>query len=578
MKHLIILFCLLISNISNAQIPTIKWGSEQPEGRFDELLLFKDGIYFGSRTYGNFFEDLRNNYVTSFSVIQGVEVTKTVLLTREIAGKKVKYEGMTVIKDQLVVFFSVLEKETYHIYRQVFTSDLVATSEVEIGTFEIPDKYNSESAIHILKSSNGHFGGVLYTMDNMQTNELSFGYAVLDSTCTPIAKNTLVLPMEVGYMTAGTYLLANNGDFYITYNEKVSQNRNKLNNGSRGNFRIGPFSIFPMQSNYNLVTNDELDAIQRIHAYKFKNGQVTKVTHKLEKTSINNYKLLVNSDSNVVICGSFLRTKGDKMINRSELSMNGIFTINIDFQNLKVVSEKYSDVALNVYTYGMSERKKTRVESNLAGNMLLPKLYDYKLKNVTCLTNGNIVGHLEQTVRNVTYSSYNNGFGGYGYGGAMGGYSPYNTTVNITYYFKDIIVFCLKSDGSVLWMKKILKSQTSTEYNGAYVSSFAFISDNQYNLLFTDNIKNYAENGIFIATRKIHGNPVFAKNNIVSKVSIVLETGQTKRDQFLLKLEQDGCYIPRDFKYDPIRKSLLLVSDIGVFGNKIRLGVTAMNE
>ncbi len=578
MKHLFILFCFFISSINNAQISPIKWGSEQTEGRFDELLLSKDGTYFGSRTYGNFLEDLRNNYVTSFSLIKGVEVVKTVTLVREVGGKKVKYEGMTVIKNQLVVFFSVLEKDTYHVYRQVYSSDLIPSSEVEIASYELSDNYNSESVIHILKSSNGLFGGLLYTKDNLNKNEMSFGYVVLDSNFTSISKNTNTLPTEVGYVSLGTYLLANNGDFYISYNEKVSANRNKLRNGSRGNFRIGPFSIFPMQSNYNLLNNDELDAIQRIHTYKFKNGEVTSVIHKLTKTTINNYKLLVNSDSNLLIFGTFLRTKGDKMINRSELSMNGMFTIQIDFQNLKVVSEKYSDVAYNVYTYGMSERKKNRVESHLATGMLLPKLYDYKLKNVTCLSNGNIVGHLEQTVRNVTYSSYNNGFGGYGYGGAMGGYQPYNTTVNITYYFKDIIVFCLKSDGSVVWMKKILKSQSSTEYNGAYVSCFTFITKNQYNILFTDNTKNYADNGVFIATRKIHGNPVFAKNNIVSKVSIVLESGQTKREQFLYKLDQDGCYIPRDFMYDHQNKSLLLMSDIGLFGNKIRLGVTAVNE
>ena len=580
MKHLFIHFCLVISCITYAQVSPIKWGSEQPDGRFDELLLTKEGTYIASRTYGSFIEDLRNSYRTSFSLIQGVEVVKTITLSREIDGKKVKYEGMALINNQLTVFFSINENNIYHIYRQVFSDELVPNSEMELLSYEQPKGFISESAIQILKSSNGNFSGIVYTIEDAKKNEMSFGYAVIDSTFTTVSKGIQTLPMEADYLTLGTTLLANNGEFYISYNEKVNSGRKKVKNGLLGNFRIGPFSLFPIQTQYNLMYYDDLDAVQRIHVYKLKDGLATTITHKLAKTTINKYKMIYNSEGNLVLMGSFIRVKGDKIVNRSDLTMNGIFTIQFDFQNLKVVNEKYSDLAINIYTYGMSDRKKNRIESNLASGMLLPKLYDYKLKSATYLPNGNIVGHLEQTVRNVTYSSYNNGFGGYGYGygGAIGGYQPYNTTVNITYYFKDIIVFCIKPDGSVNWMKKIQKSQVSSDYYGAYVSCFPFIFNNQYNILFTDNSKNYADNGVFIATKKIHGNPLLAKNNIVTRVSIALESGQTKREQFLSKLDEEGCYIPRDFMYDPINKSLLLMSNNGVFGNKIRLGVTTMNE
>ncbi len=82
-------------------------------------------------------------------------------------------------------------------------------------------------------------------------------------------------------------------------------------------------------------------------------------------------------------------------------------------------------------------------------------------------------------------------------------------------------------------MKKIQKSQASGTYDGIFVSCCSFITKNQYNLLFTDNQKNYASNGIYIATKKVYGNPIFPKNNIVSRVSINIENSDPKREQFL---------------------------------------------
>jgi hypothetical protein len=250
--------------------------------------------------------------------------------------------------------------------------------------------------------------------------------------------------------------------------------------------------------------------------------------------------------------------------------MNGLFSLQVDSRNWRITQEKYVDIPLNVYTYGLNDRKKNRIETNYAQGKLLPKLYDFKWKNAVILPNGDIVGHLEQTVRNVTYTTYNNGIG---YGTGMGGYSPYsNTTANVTYYFKDILVFCIKPDGYVRWMKKIQKSQASSTYDGDYVSCYSFLTNKKYTLLFSDNAKNYADNGVFMSDKKVHSNPIFAKNNIISSVTIDMQTGETKREQFLPKTPVEGNYMPRDFHYNPSNQTLLLLLNIGTLGHKIRCG------
>ena len=480
MKHL--LFLLLILSFSNSllsQAKNIQWGTVDSDGRFDELVRSKNGNYYGIRTIGNFIEELTNNYKTYLSLIEGANITKSIELKTSIQGLRAEYQGMTLINNKLVIFYTINEKNSYKLYIQVFTDNLVEqNSELELVSFELPKKYASESEIKIIKSVNGQFGGVLYVIEDNSKKEMSFGYVVLDSTLSVNSKGFQTVPKDANYLSYGTQFVSNKGELYVSLNEKISSSRKKMKNGLLNNFRIGPFSFLPVQTYYNLDGYDDYDAIQRIHVYKCEQNQTVNLACDLSKNCINKYKMGMTPDGNLVLIGSFLRVKNDKIITRSDLSMNGMFTLQFDFLNKKISREKYVDLSLNVYTYGLSDRKKLRIENNYAQGKLLPRLYDYRLKNVTILENGAILGHLEQTERNVSYSSNNLGYGpygasygmGYGMGYGYGNYPYNNTTANVSYYFKDVIVFSLKSDGTVNWMKKIQKYQVAGTYNGAFVS------------------------------------------------------------------------------------------------------------
>ena len=579
MKNIFIFFFLCIVNTSiYAQLTNIKWGSEITEGRFDEMIPAGNGDYYGLRTFGNIAVELTNNYTTSISIIRNLEVLKTVELTKEWNGNKIRYEGMTRVNNKLVVFYSAKENNLCYILHQVFSEKLEPSLLVVTTSFEQPNNYYIENDIYLVNAKNNLFGGVIYTIEDSKKKEMSFGYVILNDSITVHAKGEQLIPMDANQVSFGSYTLGDKGELCIAYNVKVSPTRKKLKNSILSNFRIGPFSVFPIESQYNIGNLDDLDAIQSLLIYTCGKNQITNLTHKLAKTTINAYKMRINSDGNLLLFGTFLRTKQDKMINRSERSMNGVFTIQVDLVNRRITEEKFEDIPLNIYTYGLSDRKKNRIENNYAQGKLLPKLYDYTWKNATSLPNGDIVGHLEQIIRNVTYTTYNNGYG-MGYGTGMGGYSPYsNTTANVTYYFKDILVFCLKSDGSMRWMKKIQKIQASSSYDGAFVSCFSYITNKQYGILFSDNAKNYAENGIFMTNKKIHSNPIFAKNNILSRVTIDLQTGETKRAQFLAKVTPEGSYMPRDFHYNPTNNNLLLLLNVGGLGTKIKCGSLVLDN
>jgi hypothetical protein len=579
LKNAVILCGLFLMHITViAQETKVKWGGEIAEGRFDQIIEASNGAYYATRTFGSFLEELTNNYSTSISIIQNLAVKKTVTLSKEWKGNKLRYEGMTNIKNQLVVFYSTTENNLCYILHQVYSETLEPSPLVVTTSFEQPKNNFVENDIYLMNTKNNLFGGVIYSIEDSKKKEMSFGYVILNDSISVHAKGEQRIPIDANQLSFGSYTLGNKGELYIAYNVKVSPTRKKWKNNILSNFRIGPFSMFPIESQYTIGSLDDLDAIQSLLIYKCENKQVSNLSHKFSKTTINAYKMRINSDGNLLLFGTFLRTKQDKMSNRSELSMNGIFTLQVDLVNWRIAQEKFEDIPLNIYTYGLSDRKKNRIENNYAQGKLLPKLYDYTWKNATSLPNGDIVGHLEQTVRNVTYTTYNNGYG-MGYGTGIGGYSPYsNTTANVTYYFKDVLVFCLKSDGAIRWMKKIQKIQASSSYDGAYVSCFSFLTNKHYSILFSDNAKNYAANGIFMSDKKIYGNPIFAKNNILSRVTIDLQTGETKRAQFLAKETPDGSYMPRDFHYNPTNNNLLLLLNVGGLGTKIKCGSLVLDN
>ena len=571
MKIIFLVFSLFfLSTRIIAQGVQVKWGEELSQSRFDAIIPTQNGNFIATKMEGSFLEEITSNYTVTISLIQDLKIAKTVELPKEIAGNKLRYEGITRINHQIVVFYSLKENNTCRLYRQSFSGSFVPSPIVEIFHFEQPKAFISENDIYVVEEANNKFGAVFYTSEDFKKKEMSFGYVVLNDSLSIFSKGEQRIPEDANQLSFGTYLLSPTGELFLSFNEKFSATRKKIKNNLLSNVRFGPFSLFPSETQFNLDHVDDFDAIQKIHLYKCGTNLITVLSHKLAITTINKYSMLINTEDNLMFIGSFLRVKQDKIVNRSDLSMNGLFSLQVDSQNWRITQEKYVDIPLNVYTYGLNDRKKNRVENKYAQGKLLPKLYDFKWKNAVILPNGDIVGHLEQTVRNVTYTTYNNGFG---YGTGMGGYSPYSTTTaNVTYYFKDIIVYCLKADGTVRWMKKIQKSQASSSYDGDYVSCYSFLTNKNYTLLFSDNAKNYADNGVFMSDKKIHSNPIFAKNNIVSTVSMDMQSGETIREQFLPKTSVEGKYVPRDFRYNPSNQTLLLLLNSGTLGNKIRCG------
>ena len=189
MKNTFIFFFLCIVNTSiYAQLTNIKWGSEITEGRFDEMIPAGNGDYYGLRTFGNIAVELTNNYTTSISIIRNLEVLKTVELPKEWNGNKIRYEGMTTINKQLLVFYSTKENDQRHILQQLFSDNLTPTPLVLTTSFDLPKKYISENDIYVINAVNNKFAGVFYTVEDYNKKEMSFGYVVLNDSISVVSK------------------------------------------------------------------------------------------------------------------------------------------------------------------------------------------------------------------------------------------------------------------------------------------------------------------------------------------------------------------------------------------------------
>jgi hypothetical protein len=574
-------FFLLIPFIGLSQTRNVQWGDINSTYRFGKIIQNEEGNYYAIRRENDDLFNLTDKYKTTLFFIRGITIEKSMEIQLSANGIKGEYEGITLINNELVVFFSTEENRMIHIFQQTFSENLTSLSAaIEIASFEDPKGLISNNSIEVLATKQGKFGGVSYTIDDNRNKKLTFGYAILDSSKNVVSTGQQTLPVDRDYLAITNFQLSEDGVLYVSVNESVSAMNKRIRNGFLSYLRIGFFGLMPVSSFDNFYSSENLQAIKAIHIYQCLNNRNTPIVYPLPKTTINNYKLLINTNNQVSLVGSFQRFKDDKIKNRSEFTMNGLFSIFVDFQNLRVSASNFIDLAKNVYTYGLSDRKKQRFENNLAAGKLLPNLLDYRLKNVQVLPNGSILGYYEQIIRyETTTSNYNGGIYG-NYGPTIGlGYPQYGNTMttNITYNFNHILVFCLNADGTSRWMKKIQKGQSSSYYSDPFVSCYNYLKGNQTEFLFTDNPKNYAENGVFISDKPIHSNPLLTKNNIITRVSINVETGETKREIFLPKSENEGYYNPRDFMYNPINNSLLIMSLNGAFSEKIRIGTLPLN-
>jgi hypothetical protein len=184
------------------------------------------------------------------------------------------------------------------------------------------------------------------------------------------------------------------------------------------------------------------------------------------------------------------------------------------------------------------------------------------MRQAEVLKDGSIVGSIEQYYVVVnTYTDPRTG----------------STRTTYTYYYNDIIAFKVNTDGEFDWLKRISKSQISTNDGGPYSSYARFVDNGKICFIFNDNVRNYDESGKFIGKENgdVYAANYGKKKNVVAIVELDIDEGELTRKTFFDRQEISALAVPKQFYIDYNTNEMLVYA---VYGKKEKFGILKFND
>ncbi|MCB0807101.1 MAG: hypothetical protein KDC05_14990 [Bacteroidales bacterium] len=183
-------------------------------------------------------------------------------------------------------------------------------------------------------------------------------------------------------------------------------------------------------------------------------------------------QLSLSQDGKLICCGFYTRNDVDKIA--------GYWFVSFDTNTHEIVNSYHTEFDIDLITQNLTykEEEKTRKKDEKGKNV---DLANYEIRELIPATDGGYFLLGEQLIVQEKELLP-----------AKHGDDP---AIKIFYYYNDIVVLRLNSEGSLVWSQKIAKSQKSLN-DGGYYSSYGVTSqnDNLY-FVFNDNEKNLDYDG-----------------------------------------------------------------------------------
>jgi len=194
--------------------------------------------------------------------------------------------------------------------------------------------------------------------------------------------------------------------------------------------------------------------------------EITKATISIENKSIRDVSLF-ESPKNYMICAGFYN-KNNNVKNQSNI--DGVFTFKAG-KDGAIYDDHTYEIPLEILNQYASQKTQNKNEKKEEKGKA--EFEDLTMKNVVLQSDGSILLIGEQ-VYSVTTTSTS----------STGGMSSHTS-----YYYNDMLVTKINTDGSLAWMKKLPKRQMGLKGRGGLSFKYIYCNNNHY-LLFLDNIKN----------------------------------------------------------------------------------------
>lgn len=510
MIRIFVAVCItFFSFFSNAQFE-IQWGPlTTVKGSTTGILPVSGSDFYttrwsGGAVFGSMYLGLHSQFM----------ISKTGKIKTNIGNSIAKFEGVTTVKDQVVVFLSDKWEGKNILFMQKYGADCKPEGDaIELASYVMPKNWNRKGYFNILNSKNRDFLCVEYDIPGSKVENQRYGYKVFSDSLEIVSEGEYESPYDQSISNISNRYLSNTGDYFIAC------------------------KIYDVNERGRIKDNSTLEKAILIHITP---DGLNEFELDLDGKRI--FDMGFSSDDNRIM--TFTGLYGDA--NRGNDGIKGIFYFRLDFDKKEIIDEGFEKFAKDFITQDWSEKEKEKSEKREARGKPAPQLYDYDIRETVTLEDGSVIGMLEQYY---VQEVFNN--------------DPRTNSYTTTYYYyyNNLIVYKIQPNGTFDWVKNIPKSQVSTNDRGYYSSVARFITKNKMVILFNDNLKNYDEFGrwnshvVSMSYRK--------KTNTVAKVEVDLLDGTVDRSTFFDRSQTDALAVPKLFETDYKNQQMLILLIIG---------------
>ncbi len=518
MRFFVFLLGLSIAFFSSSQ-ETIEWSQLlKTKGQVNKILPNSGSDFYTIRFQGGAL--LGSNY---FSHHENFLLQKTGKIKAAVENSTATIEYVCMINNAPYAILMDKVGDKKILYAQKYSPECKPIDDpIKLSEYTTPKSgWKSRGYYNFLFSKNSDFFCVEYDVPGTKDENERFGYRIFTKDFEMIAQGEYELPYLKSEALVDKRYLSNTGDYFISVKLYKEEEKKRL---FKDNTTLSKILLMHVTSSG--LEEYELD---------------------LEGKRITDMTFSSDNDRIMTFSGLY----GDKA--KKEQGIKGVFYFRLNFDKKEIINSGFQEFDNDFITQDWTDRQKDRAERNEEKGKGSPELYNYEIKEMNTLSDGSIIGMLEQYYMNVvTYTDPR-------------GYS--RTTYY--YHYNDIVTYKISNSGVFEWVKKIPKTQISTNDYGYFSSIGSYFNENHLVIFFNDHIKNYNEEGTWNSNNNYEAS--FTKrSNTVAKVMVDLKSGDINRTSFLNVKETKAIAIPKLFTVDYSKNEMILFM---IYGKKEKFGL-----
>jgi hypothetical protein len=418
-------------------------------------------------------------------------------------------------------FFSSQPKVFYHYFNRQGTD-----REVEgklITSYRLSPQYKNLSFTGIQQSPDFSKAGIHYSIPVGPADYPGFGYVLFDEVNGAYREELNMLSFKMNEMDIYDHFLTNDGVYYMIGKEFTNRNI------------------------YNPFITTEGDVV-RSRIFQDTDEGLVEIPLNTLNIIPQDVQLLTKNEE-LLVSGFYT--------DDAQSDVRGVFFTRIDRATNEVISTTSQPFSQAFLSSG-----KAAWERSYWDELVAQQNRDYQLNNFRILEfqmtsdSGFVVVAEHQEVDAIQKNSS----------------TEENTTpkYDYRYYFDDVIVYKLSSEGILEWVERIPKTQSSLNDEGAFSSVLVAINQEKVHLFFNDSQRNYDQTSLkFDQEREQPFSSSLGFQNVIGHVELDVFSGKAQRKMLAGRGELKVVFNPKLSRYNPETKEVIFY---GNRNNRHRFG------